>query len=195
MTRHKRAGLAVVLIGVVVLGGALAQPAKAHLGRGMLEATFSARLAAPEAARADASQWRPWSWAAMSPIGEIRFPALGESRIIVDSSSGEALAWAVGHVPETSPLGTPGPSVIAGHRDGTFSLLADVSEGDVIEVTTLANHELRYVVEHQVVVDADHYELPIERHGDDELVLATCWPIDALVTGSERLLIRARLIS
>ena len=184
---------ATILVGLALLVGAIAQPLKARLGQSLLAEQFAARMAATPEEQADASRWRPWPWADLAPIAELRFPELDERRIVVDSASGEALAWAVGHVPGTAELGSPGISAIAGHRDGRFELLDRVHEGDSVALTTLDGQTARYVVEERLVVDSRNIRLPIVHTGPNELILTTCWPIDALFSGPDRLLVRARL--
>lgn len=184
----------VALFGLGLLASALMQPAKSALGGALLDDAFDARRAAAVDARADAAAWRPWPWAQIAPIGRVTFPRLGESRIVLDSVSGEALAWGVGHAPETAALGAAGATAIAGHRDGAFALLGALQEGDVIELTPLDGPTLRYQVVAFEVVDSRHEGFPLVRHGPDTLLLATCWPIEALVSGPERLLVTARRI-
>lgn len=188
----RRIAFAIVAVGLALLVTSLAQPFKAHLGRTLLHQKFEARLAATPDEQADAGRWRPWPWADLAPIAELSFPELGERRVVVDSASGEALAWGVGHMPATAELGSPGVSVVAGHRDGSFELLGQVQEGDSVELTTLDGETLRYVVEERLVVDSREAVLPIVHTGPDELLLTTCWPIEALVSGPERLIVRAR---
>lgn len=186
--------VAVLLTGLVISALSLIQPIKAELGARLLERELVARMQAPPDDRADADRWRPWPWANLAPVAELRFPGLGEQRIVADSASGEALAWGVGHMSETAPLGAPGVSVVAGHRDGAFRLLEDVDEGDVVELVTLNGETLRYQVSERRIVDSRVARLPIQHAGPDELVLTTCWPIEALASGPERLLLRASLI-
>lgn len=193
MTTTSRRLLAAVplLLGLLLFLGAVAQPVKARVGQSLLASTLDDRMAAAPHERADADQWRPWPWAELAPIAELHFPALGEHRVVVDSASGEALAWGVGHMTETAGLGAPGVSVVAGHRDGAFALLGQVYEGDTVELTMLDGETRRYVVDERVVVDSGRVQLPIDHVGADELVLTTCWPIDAFVSGPERLVVRA----
>lgn len=183
-----------LIVGLALLATGLAQPIKAATGHHLLEQTFHARLAAPRDEQATAERWRPWPWADVSPVAKLHFPNLGEDRVVLNSASGEALAWGVGHVPGTAPLGGPGIAAVAGHRDGRFELLADVREGDEIELTTLTGITRRYVVDARVVVDSRRVELPIDHHGTAELLLTTCWPIDGLFAGPERLVVSAALI-
>ncbi|MCI4666075.1 MAG: class D sortase [Neomegalonema sp.] len=190
--RAVRLGAALMIgVGAWLTGAALWMPAKAALGRLLLDRTFEARRVAPAAAQADPARWRPWPSADLSPIGRLRFPRLGESRIVLDSASGEALAWGVGHLRGSASIGAPGLTAAAGHRDGGFALLEHVKLGDVIEATPLNGETIRYRVTRRIVVDSRITTLPIRHSGPDELVLATCWPIEALASGPERLLIYA----
>lgn len=181
----------VIIAGLWLTGTAVAQPLKGRLGHFLLEQTFGERVAADPSSRAEPERWRPWPWADIAPIGELHFPLRGERRLVVDSASGEALAWAAGHVPGTAGLGSSGVTAIAGHRDGRFGLLGDVEEGDPIELTTVDGERIRYVVERLQVVDSTRTLLSSEHTGPDRLVLTTCWPIDALFSGPERLLVQA----
>lgn len=191
--RRRRQLLATVplLLGLALLTSALAQPIKAHVGQRLLTSTLDARMAAPAEERTDPEQWRPWPWAELAPVAALHFPALGEQRVVVDSASGEALAWGPGHMTSTAALGAPGVSVVAGHRDGAFELLGQVHEGDTVELTTVDGEVHRYVVDERIVVDSGRVQLPIDHAGADELLLTTCWPIDAVISGPERLVIRA----
>lgn len=188
------ASVLALFLGVALLGSALLQPVKAALGLALLDDAFEARRAAPADARADPENWRPWPWAEIAPIGRIAFPRLGESRTILDGVGGEALAWGVGHAPATAGLGAPGVTALAGHRDGAFAFLGRLEEGDLIELTPLEGAPIRYRVTSLEVIDARHRNFPIVRTGPDALALATCWPIEALVSGPERLLVTARRV-
>ena len=184
--------VALVAAGVWTLGAALIAPAKAALGFYLLDRAFEARRAADDAERRDGALWRPWSSADLAPIGRLSFPRLGESRIILDSASGEALAWGVGHIRGAAPLGAPGMTAVAGHRDGGFTLLGELSEGDIVEITPLAGAPIRYEVTRRQIADARYDGIEIRHYGPDDLVMATCWPIEALASGPERLLVYAR---
>lgn len=194
--RLRRLGAVVIAaVGLVLLASALTQPVQSWVGTQLLDQTLADRMAASRDEQADSDRWRPWPWANLAPIAELRFPELGEQRVVVDSASGEALAWGVGHMSETAPLGSPGVSVIAGHRDGAFDFLDQVLEGDSVELTTVDGTTVRYVIEERLVVDSRFAQLPIVHAGPDELILTTCWPIQALISGPERLLLRARPLS
>lgn len=188
-------GAAAAMIGgALLLGAALLQPLKSTLGLTLLEDAFDARRDAAAEEQADPANWRPWPWAEIAPIGRIAFPRLGESRIVLDSVSGEALAWGVGHAPESADLGAAGVTALAGHRDGALSFLGRLQEGDEIEVTGLDGPPILYRVSAIEVIDSRLEGFRLSHAGPDELAIATCWPIEALVSGPERLLVTARRV-
>lgn len=183
-------GGGLALAGLVVLGGALAMPAKAVLGSFLLDRAFSITLeSAPDAPLA-----RPWPGADMAPIARVRFPSLDAERVVLDQASGEAMAWGAGFVRGTADLGTPGVSAIAAHRDSHFALLADLAPGDDVLLQTRDGVERRYRVETGMVVDARSWRFPALFEGPDVLALMTCWPIDDLTPGDERLVLFARQV-
>ena len=61
---------------------------------------------------------------------------------------------AVGHIEETAQPGTDGNLGIAGHRDGFFRGLKDITVGDVIEVDTMEGTDV-YRVDRVWVVDPE----------------------------------------
>ncbi len=176
--------LALALTGLGLLGYGLAAPAKARLGQILLDRAFERSVVsgAPE---------RPWPWADMAPAARISFPRLGESRIVLDRASGEAMAWGPGLVAGLAPLGGPGLAAIAAHRDTHFALLAEVRPGDLIRVETRSGALLRYRVVGARVVDSRRVSLPLDRLGPERLVLSTCWPFDALTPGPMRFVLFA----
>lgn len=206
------AGLMLGGLGFVAAG--LATPAKAALGQYLLERAWEASVAAAQNAEsasdaevsnvevskvevsnvegaAGAALARPWSWADMAPVARLSFPRLGEERLVLDKASREGLAWGPGHVSGTAPLGAPGLSAAAAHRDTHFGLLQDVEIGDVIELETVDGGVARYEVKHTAVVDVREWRFPAVFEGPDVLALATCFPFNQLTPGPERFVLFA----
>ncbi|MBX2855238.1 MAG: sortase [Rhodobacteraceae bacterium] len=181
---------AMVLGGGGMLAAGAATPVKAMIGQAMLEQAWDeARALAGE--QDDAVRVRPWSWADIAPAARLRFPSLGEERLVLDTASGEAMAWGPGHVDGTAELGAPGVSAAAAHRDTHFALLQHLSVGDVIEMETLDGSVARYRVAEMGVVDARTWRFPAMFNGPDVLALATCWPFDSQIPGPERFVLFA----
>lgn len=183
-----------VVVGLLIAGYALAQPAKAMVGQMLLDDAWRRAQAAAqvvEIAAAPEAPAKPWSWADMAPVAEITFPTLDERYVVVDGVSGEALAWAPGLSPDAADLGAPGVTLIAAHRDTHFQGLDKLGPGAPIEVATADGRRLRYEVAGAQIVDSRVYRLPPEKTGPDVLALSTCWPIGSDVTAPERLIVFA----
>lgn len=175
---------ALALTGAGVLGSALWIPAKAALGQHLLESAWAR-------ARAGDEDTRPWDGADIRPVARLTAPRLGESRIVLDQASGEAMAWGPGHVAGTAALGAPGLSAAAAHRDTHFAFIADLEPGDLLELETVDGRRIAYRVRGGQVVDAERWRFPARFDGPDVLALATCWPFGALEPGPERFILFA----
>jgi sortase A len=136
---------------------------------------------------------KPWSWADTWPVARIEVPRLHAGAIALAGSSGQALAFGPGHVEHTPDAGQPGVAVYAAHRDTHFGFLKDVAIGDDIDVTGRDGTMFRYRVTATSVVRFD--ASGIDRFAEGyQLVLSTCWPLDAVIPGPMRYLVHATRI-
>ena len=85
-----------------------------------------------------------------------------------------------------------GTAVYAAHRDTHFAFLADVRIGDRIDVTRADVLTVTYRVTGMEVVPFDASRIDANAPGRN-LVLATCWPLDAMTHGPLRYVVRARM--
>lgn len=187
--RPGRCGLAalpallLVAAGLVLLAQAAWIPAKAALAQVLLERAFAGTLAG-------GTPQRPWPWADTVPVARIVFPGLNESYVALAGSSGQALAFGPAHVEGTPEAGEPGTAVYAAHRDTQFRSLGRLAVGDPIAVVRSDRRTARFRVTGRRVVRWDASGLDPQAPGR-HLVLATCWPLDAVTQGPERLLVEA----
>ncbi|ACS39150.1 MULTISPECIES: class GN sortase [Methylorubrum] len=177
--------LLLVAAGLVLLAQAAWIPAKAALAQVLLERAFTRTLAEGVPAR-------PWPWADTVPVARIGFPRLGERYVVLAGSSGQALAFGPGHVEGTPEAGEPGIAVYAAHRDTQFRSLGRLAVGDAITVERRDRVTVRFRVTGRRVARWDASGLDPQAPGR-HLVLATCWPLDAVTPGPERLLVEAVL--
>jgi sortase A len=113
------------LLGVVLFGQGAWIHAKARLAQALLDSAFGTSLATGHAVK-------PWAWADTWPVARIEVPRLRKSAIVLEGSSGQALAFGPGHVERTPAAGEPGTAVYAAHRDTHFAFLGEVRIGDDI---------------------------------------------------------------
>jgi sortase A len=180
------APLLLALAGLLLFGHGAYIHAKALLAQVLLERAFTQTLATGHATK-------PWSWADTWPVARIEIPRLKVSAIVLAGSSGQALAFGPGHVEQTAEAGERGVAVYAAHRDTHFRFLGDVAIGDEVDVVRSDGRTFRYRVDGTSVVRFDDTGIDPAANGY-ELVLSTCWPLDAVTPGPERYLVHATMI-
>ena len=178
--------LVLALLGMILFGDGAYIHAKAWLAQVLLERAFERGIATGQLVK-------PWSWADTWPVARIEVKRIGASAIVLDGTSGQALAFGPGHLDRTADAGERGIAVYAAHRDTHFRFLRNVSIGDVIEITRADGKHFRYRADASSVVRFDASGIDPATQGH-ELVLTTCWPFDAVTPGPERYILHATLI-
>jgi sortase A len=178
--------LLLALAGLILFGQGAYIHAKALLAQVLLERAFTETIATGR-------DTKPWSWADTWPVARIEVKRIGASAIVLAGSSGQALAFGPGHVEFTADAGERGVAVYSAHRDTHFRFLKEVRIGDEIDVTRRDGKVFRYRADSQSVVPFDQFGIdPLA--SSYELVLSTCWPLDAVTPGPDRYLLHATLI-
>lgn len=175
------------IAGLVLSAQGLWMHAKARLAQLLLERAFAETLAT-------GADTKPWTWADTWPTARIEVPRLNANAIVLHGSSGQALAFGPGHVETTPHAGGAGTAVYSAHRDTHFRFLKDVTAGDEIVVTLRTGDTHRFRVTHTSVVRWDQSGIDPFADGRN-LILATCWPLDAKMPGPMRYLVHAELVS
>ena len=125
-------------------------------------------------------------------IAQLRIPAIGVDKVVVEGVGTNALKDGPGHYPGTPLPGQPGNAAIAGHRTtygAPFYDLDGLEENDLIYVTTAQGSFQYRVTESFVVSPSDVWVL--DNTDDDRLTLTTCHP---RFSARERLVVVAALI-
>jgi len=183
---HPATAAVFAALGLVLLCQGVWIHAKALLAQVLLERAFAASLATRHMVK-------PWPWADTWPVARIEVPRLGRRVIALHGSSGQALAFGPGHVERTPDAGDPGTAVYAAHRDTHFAFLGDVKKGDEIRVTRVDGAAFHFRVTGMSVARWD--ASGIDAHADGrQLILSTCWPLDAKVSGPLRYLVHAEMV-
>lgn len=134
---------------------------------------------------------KPWPWADTWPVARIQSPQHDVDLFVLDGAHGSALAFGPGRLHGSADPGEAGISVVGGHRDTHFRFLAEVAAGDRLTVTNQLGEVQEYQIFDMAVVDSR--VTPLTAHAqDDELILVTCYPFDALQAGGPmRYVVRA----
>ena len=178
--------LLLALLGLILFGQGVYIHAKALVAQVLLERAFDRTIATGHLTK-------PWSWADTWPVARIEVKRIGASAIVLAGSSGQALAFGPGHVELTPNAGERGTAVYSAHRDTHFAFLRNVKIGDEIDVTRDDGKMFRYRADETSVVRFDDSGIDPLTAGH-ELVLSTCFPFGALISGPERYLLHAKMI-
>ncbi|AYJ86885.1 class GN sortase [Sphingomonas paeninsulae] len=178
--------IALCLAGFVQFATGAIVPAKAMVAQLLLERAFDRSVATHRSQK-------PWPWADMAPIARISVPRLGVDSIVLDTGSGQAMAFGPTLLPGGARLGAPGTAVIAAHRDTHFRFLEHVRTGDLIAVKSLDGTTQRYRVNGAEIVRWDKFAVDTEGAAA-QLALSTCYPFGALDHGPLRYVVHASQI-
>ncbi|WP_168879100.1 class GN sortase [Rhizobium sp. P28RR-XV] len=155
--------------------------AKAALAQVLLERAFAESVTS-------GLPVKPWRWADTWPVARIEVPRLGVSAIALNGASGQALAFGPGHLDNTREAGENGMAVYAAHRDTHFTFLRNIKENDQIRITRRDGRIFTFRVTHMAVARWDEAGIDPDARGV-HLVLATCFPFDAVTSGPLRYLV------
>jgi len=196
--------LGVILLtayGAVRVHGVVAgQAAMASFSGGSAQGTV-AELGEPERA-VDVSEWATGRIQAYEEslgldLGEtlavLRIPSIDLEVPVLDGTSEMVLNVGVGRIVGTSRPGESGNLGIAGHRDGFFRGLKDVSIGDEIEL----EHRgaiLTYLIEDLSIVGPNDVEV-LAPTPNRVITLVTCYPFYYVGSAPQRYIVRAELIA
>ena len=171
---------------LVFFGNSIWIFAKAQLAQVLLERAFTQSILTGMPVKA-------WRWADTYPVARIKINRINAEAIVLNGSSGEAMAFGPALVNETARPGTRGTSVMAAHRDTHFSFLKNVQLGDLIEVERDDGLSFTYRAKQMRIVDWNKSGIDAHAAGFN-LVLATCYPFDAITHGPKRFVVEAELV-
>jgi len=166
----------------------------------LFEAGAASRPSVPlgENTSPDLSLWdveRVQAWRAAlvepapAPLAVLRIPKIRLEVAVLPGIDDFVLNRAVGHIDDTPLPGADGNAGIAGHRDGFFRGLKDISTGDAIELDTRAGRQLYHVERTWIVAPEDVSVL--DPTPGRSLTLVTCYPFYFIGPAPQRFIVRA----
>jgi sortase A len=161
------------------------------------ETTSSARLDLPDV---DFSLWGQLRVQAYKqsvgkqsgvPLAVLRILKINLEAPLFEGTDDITLNHALGRIAGTARPGERGNIGIAGHRDGFFRGLKDVSVGDTIELKTLQGTDT-YIVDQIQIVRPNQVEV-LKPRSVPSLTLVTCYPFYFLGSAPQRYIVTASL--
>ncbi len=123
------------------------------------------------------------------PEGIMRIPSVDLELPIFTGTQETNLTRGAGTIEGTAPLGAPGNTGIAAHRDGYFRSLKDVSVGDSIVVETLHGTD-NYRIDELLIVNPEDVHV-LDPTENNTLTLVTCYPFYYVGSAPQRFIVRA----
>ena len=177
-------GCCLVIFGLIGIAKASMQPIKAIIGQYYLEVAWKESLKANKLSK-------PWRSADFYMIGELTVPKLKISRVILNSASGEAMAWGIGRVNNAQTSSKSQPIILAGHRDSHMQFMSKLNIGDKIELMMTDGILKKYKISKSIITDRPEFKTFTNEIVADSLVLTTCWPFNSSKQGTKRYLLIA----
>ena len=123
------------------------------------------------------------------PLAVLRIPKIRLEVPVLEGTDNLTLNHAVGRIAGTARLGEPGNIGIAGHRDGFFRGLKDVTVGDTVELKSLTG-TVAYKVD-QVSIVAPRDVSVLNPKPGPSLTLVTCYPFYFVGNAPRRYIVSA----
>lgn len=127
------------------------------------------------------------------PIAILRIPKIHLEVPVLDGVDDLTLNRGVGYIPGTARPGQGGNVGIAGHRDGFFRVLKDVTTGDVVEMETLDGLNT-YRISQIVIVDKKDASV-LRPTSVPVLTLVTCYPFYFIGSAPKRYIVVASMVA
>lgn len=125
------------------------------------------------------------------PMAVLRIEKLKIEVPVFDGTDDLTLNRGVGRIIGTSRPGGPGNIGIAGHRDGFFRGLKDISVGDQVDLMMTTTRAAYVVDEIEIVSPADVRVL--QRRSVPSLTLVTCYPFYFVGDAPQRFIVHASI--
>ena len=181
-------GCGLIILGLFGIAKASLMPIKAIIGQHYLEVAWKDSLKSNKLSK-------PWKSADFYMVGELIVPKLKISRVILNSVSGEALAWSIGRVNNVGSSSSRGPIILAGHRDSHMQFMSKLNIGDKIELMMTDGVLKTYEISQLEVTDRPELKTSYTSINDESLVLTTCWPFNASKSSQQRYIVVAQSIN
>jgi sortase A len=123
------------------------------------------------------------------PVAVLRIPKIRLEVPVLEGTDGLTLNHAVGRIAGTTRVEEPGNIGIAGHRDGFFRELKDLTVGDTVELRTLTG-TVAYKVDQISIVAPEDTSVLNPKTGPS-LTLVTCYPFHYVGSAPQRYIVSA----
>ena len=166
---------AALIVALTLAGSSIYMSAKALLAQKLLHRAWHKSISTGE-------NTKPWQWADTNTVARLSFPRSNNSFVVLDSASGEAMAFGPGLVAGDPNNALEQTLAIGGHRDTHLAVLEHIHKNEPVELQTLDGLTHQYRLSHKRILDSSKDAISIATNAAG-LVLITCYPFNATQTG------------
>lgn len=185
--------LSISLLALLLLAGggyfsfqALKIEVKAKVAQVLLDYTWNKSLK-------ENISYKPWPGFDGSPILKLEIPRYNITQIVLEGTSGQALAFGPAFHQETYLPSSNKITAISSHRDSHGEYIKNLEIGDILKLQDLDNNWYTYKIEEFLIVNVKE---AVTINNKNRLLLITCYPFDALLSGTPfRYIVSARNIT
>ena len=126
---------------------------------------------------------QPWSSFDGNPILLLHIPKHEITQVVLQGTSGQALAFGPAFHEESFLPFEKGTTVISTHRDSHGLFIKKLIKGDLIKLQDQYNKWHSYNVDDLFILNVRKDSIALSEH-DERLLIITCYPFDSLIAGT-----------
>ena len=173
--------LSISLLALLLLAGggyssfqAIKIEVKAKLAQVLLDYTWNKSLK-------ENKPYKPWPSFDGSAILKLEIPRYNISQIVLEGTSGQALAFGPAFHKESFLPSANKITAISSHRDSHGEYIKNLEIGDILKLQDLDKNWHTYKIEEFLIVNVKETN---KINKTNRLLLITCYPFDAILSGT-----------
>ena len=129
-------------------------------------------------------EYEPWPGFDGYPILKLSIPKFKLQQIVLSNTSGQSLAFGPSFHPETYLPKENKITAISSHRDSHGYYIRDLKINDFVILEDKENNKFTYKVINFKIINVEDKDLQFNKMGN-QLLLITCYPFDAIISGTK----------
>ena len=127
--------------------------------------------------------YQPWGSFDSVPIMRLSIPQHNINQIVLKGTSGQALAFGPAFHEESFLPQEKKITIISSHRDSHGVFIKKLQLGEEIKIQDADNHWHTYTIDSVFVINVQKEKIAMDSN-EDSLLLITCYPFDAIRSGT-----------
>ena len=129
-------------------------------------------------------EYEPWPGFDGYPILKLNIPKFKLQQIVLNNTSGQSLAFGPSFHPETYLPKENKITAISSHRDSHGYYIRDLKINDFVILEDKENNKFTYKVINFKIINVEDKDLQFNKMSN-QLLLITCYPFDAIISGTK----------